>query len=186
MNLPWVRQIKTSPPGGSAEAVPPAPSPSGSGAWAKAARVLLLVVVILLGYGCAERNRRLPEQVLYVRPCPAEEAAAKPQSPYLCLEFMLADSLGAPTTSDGKVTVKLLKGAKLSRDFKVKQADFRKRPPYVPKGSAHASGAARNHCFCCLIGPISLPKSSGREITLLFEFERPDGQRFRRKVTFAL
>ncbi len=186
MALPWVRKIETSPPGGSAEAVPSAPSDSGSRAWAKAVRVLLLVVVILLSYGCVERNRRIPEQLLYVRPCPAEEAASKAQSPCLCLEFMLADSQGTPTTSDGKVTVKLLKGAKLSRDFKIKQADFRKRPPYVPKGSAHASGGARNHQFCCLIGPISLPKYPSKEITLIFEFERPDGQRFRRQVTFAL
>jgi hypothetical protein len=148
--------------------------------------VLLLALVILLGYGCVEKNRRLPEEVLYVRPCLAEEAAAKPQSPSLCLEFMLADSQGNPTTSDGKVTVKLLKGAKLSRDFKIKQADFRKRPPYVPKGSAHASGAARNDQFSCLIGPIPLPQSPGKEISLLFEFERPDGQRFRRQVCFTL
>jgi hypothetical protein len=185
LNLPWVRQIKTSQPGGPPEAVPPAPSPSGSGAWPKAARILLLVLVILLGYGCAERNQHPPEQLLYVRPCPPEKMAAKPQSPCLCLEFMLADSLGAPTTSDGKVTVKLLKDAKLRQDFKVKRADFQKRPS-VPKGSAHASGAARNHRYYCLIGPISLPKSSGKNISLLFEFERPDGQLFRRKVTFSL
>jgi hypothetical protein len=148
--------------------------------WPK--RILIpLMLIIFFAFGCNESNNRPPEQLAYVKtffPAQVEELQVSGK-PGLCLEFMLIDAKGNPTASDGKVTVRVLKGPCQSHKFMVKHTDFRNKV-YAARGAAYASVEKYHNPLSCLIGPLSLPHSSSSRI--LFEFERPDGQLFRREV----
>jgi hypothetical protein len=146
------------------------------------------MLISLAALGCGEYNKHIPEQLVYVKPCPAsQEGESSPSGKAcLCLEFMLADTYGSPTASDGKVIIKVLKGGGSIHNFKVRHHDFH-RKEVSSIGVAYASQAPADKPLCCRVGPIPLSKySSQTAIKVMFEFERPDGQLFRREVSFNL
>ncbi len=140
---------------------------------------MLLLICLFFTFGCTDTIGNKPERLAFVKPLTAAQSAemqAKGKSG-LCLEFMLIDSLGNPTASDGKVTVRVLRGGR-AHNFAIKQTDFR-RKVYAPEGAAYAAEKWVSNPMSCLVGPLPIPRSS---VKIMFEFERPDGQLFRREV----
>jgi hypothetical protein len=137
----------------------------------------LLILSFLLLAACSKIDLGdIPEGISYVYILSKEqqESIDKGEKSAYWLEFMLVNASGKAVASEGKATIKVFPKnnhfKKYQKEFNVAKKDYHERPFSQPAG-------IKGDPICCLIGPI--PPGGVIE----FEFQRPDGVIFRRKIT---
>ena len=141
----------------------------------------LAILAILLIAACSNIDYSdKPEGIIYVTILSKEqqESVNGGKISGCWLEFMLISESGRPVASEGNVTISIIPKTDTSKgykkEFKVTKKDYREEPFCKTVG-------IKGNPICCLIGP--LPDLTGPGRVINFEFQRPDGVIFRRKLT---
>lgn len=137
----------------------------------------LLILSFLLLAACSRINLGdIPEGISYVYILSKEqqESIDKGGKSAYWLEFMLVNASGKAVASEGKATIKVFpknnRSKRYQKEFNVTKEDYYEKPFCQPAG-------VKGDSICCLIGPFP------PEGVIEFEFQRPDGVIFRRKIT---
>jgi hypothetical protein len=137
----------------------------------------LLILSFLLLAACSRIDLGdIPEGIYYVYILSKEQQdlVDKGGKSACWLEFMLVNASGKAVASEGKVTIKVFPknnySKRYEKEFNVAKKDYYRKPFCQPAG-------IKGDPICCLIGPF--PPGGVIE----FEFQRPDGVVFRRKIT---
>jgi len=137
----------------------------------------LLILSFLLLAACSRINLGdIPEGISYVYILSKEqqESIDKGGKSAYWLEFMLVNASGKAVASEGKATIKVFpknnRSKRYQKEFNVTKEDYYEKPFCQPAG-------VKGDSICCLIGPFPPVE------VIEFEFQRPDGVIFRRKIT---
>jgi hypothetical protein len=138
---------------------------------------LLLILPFLLLVACSRIDpREIPEGIayVYILSKDQQDLVDKVGRSACWLEFMLVNASGKAVASKGKATVKVFPkdshSKSYQKEFNVTEKDYYEKP-------FSQFGAMKANPKCCLIGPFPPGK------VIEFEFQRPDGVIFRRKIT---
>jgi hypothetical protein len=137
----------------------------------------LLILILSASTACNRIDLGdIPEGISYVYILSKEQQDSidKGGKSVCWLEVMLVNASGKAVASEGKATIKVFPknnhSKKYQKEFSVTKKDYHEKAFCQPVG-------IKGEPICCLIGPFP----AGGVIE--FEFQRPDGVIFRRKIT---